>query len=399
MRRRHVVSLSAAFLGLLLLPWLSSGAAPGSARLREGTQAKPQQTQRTKKPPSAKMAEPWPDAAKLAARRKEAEGLKLFQQAEPLAFTLAADFKAVNRDRDLNSTKTFAGVLTVKSQEGGSADVPLQVTLQTRGNIRLKSTLCSFVPLRIEFAKESVDKTVFDGQSKLKLITHCDENPAFDQYVLLEYLAYRLYNVMTPRSFRVRPARATYVDSKTGKTLSTHNAVFIEDERDLARRMEGREVALPRLEFKDFDQDALTLMAVFQYMIGNTDYSIYALHNVHQVQTPAKAFYPIIWDFDITGLVDPRYGVPNQQLRDEIASVRKRLYRGPCRTVEEFEPTLAAFRAKQADVLALVGSIPGLSDSQRQKATDYLGEFFTTLGRKDLIKRELVDKCRSQPTM
>jgi hypothetical protein len=153
------------------------------------------------------------------------------------------------------------------------------------------------------------------------------------------------------------------------------------------------------MEFKDLDQDALTLMAVFQYMIGNTDYSIYALHNVHQVQTPAKVFYPIIWDFDITGLVDPRYGVPNEQLRNEIASVRNRLYRGPCRTMEEFEPTLAAFRAKQAEMQAAVASVPGLDSAQRDKAAKYLEEFFTTITRQDLTKRELIDKCRTGPTM
>jgi hypothetical protein len=397
MRYRHAVAIMVALLIALIPVGLWSIAAPGGADALQSAQAKPAQTQ--KKPPSAKLAEPWPDAAKLAERRKEAEELKLFQQEEPLVFTLAADFRAVNRDRELDSTKTFPAMLTVKGSAGGSADVPLQVTLQTRGNIRLKSTLCSFVPLRIDFAKKSVNKTVFDGQSKLKLVTHCDENPTFDQYVLLEYLAYRLYNVMTPRSFRARLAKATYVDSRNGKTLSTHNAVFIEDEDDLARRMDGRAVALPRMQFKDLDQDALTLMAVFQYMIGNTDYSIYALHNVHQVQTPAKVFYPIIWDFDITGLVDPRYAVPNQQLRSEIASVRNRLYRGPCRTMEEFEPTLDAFRAKQAEMQAAVASIPGLDSDHRRKATEYLEEFFTTLGRKDLAKRELVDKCKTGPTM
>jgi hypothetical protein len=397
MRYRHAVAIVVALLVALIPVGLLSVAAPGSADALQNAQAKSAQTQ--KKPPSAKLAEPWPDAAKLAERRKEAEELKLFQQEEPLVFTLAADFRAVNRDRELDSTKTFPAMLTVKGSAAGSADVPLKVTLQTRGNIRLKSTLCSFVPLRIEFAKKSVDKTVFDGQSKLKLVTHCDENATFDQYVLLEYLAYRLYNVMTPRSFRARLAKATYVDSRNGRTLSTHNAVFIEDEDDLARRMEGRAVALPRMQFKDLDQDALTLMAVFQYMIGNTDYSIYALHNVHQVQTPPNVFYPIIWDFDITGLVDPRYAVPNEQLRSEIASVRNRLYRGPCRTMEEFEPTLDAFRAKQAELQAAVASVPGLDSDHRRKATEYLEEFFTTLGRTNLAKRELVDKCDTGPTM
>ncbi len=389
----------AAIVGALLLlfsPARPAAPALGAVGVPHGTQAKPSQVQKPKKTPAARLAEPWPDAAKLAERRKDAEGRRLFQEAEPLAFTLAADFKAVNKDRDYASTKSFPAVLTVKGQEGG---VPLQVTLRTRGNIRLRSDVCSFAPLSIEFVKEGAKRTVFDGQSKLKLLAHCNEAQAFDQLVLLEYLAYRLYNVMTPRSFRVRLAQASYVDSKTGRTLSTHNAVFIEDEDDVARRMEGRAVELPGMLFKDFDQESLTLMALFQYMIGNPDYSVSGMHNVRAVQTPAKVFYPITWDFDVTGLVDPRYAVPNAQLRKEIAAVRARSYLGPCRSVEEFEPALAAFRAKQAEMQALVGAIPGLGDAERRKAVEYLGEFFAMLGRRDLVKRELVDTCHDRPTL
>jgi hypothetical protein len=180
-------------------------------------------------------------------------------------------------------------------------------------------------------------------------------------------------------------------------TLFTHNAILIEDEDDVARRMEGRAVALPRMAFKDFDQESLTLMTLFQFMIGNTDFSIYALHNVHMVQTPARVFYPIIWDFDISGLVNPRYGIPEPKLG--IASIRDRLYRGPCRTMEEFEPLLAVFRAKESEALALFDSLPGLSQAERRRATDYLKEFFTLLGRKDQLKRALVDPCSGRTTM
>src|SRR6185295_12477674 len=126
--------------------------------------------------------------------------------------------------------------------------------------------------------------------------------------------------------------------------------------------MDGRAVELPGLLFKDFDQESLTLMTVFQYMIGNPDYSITGMHNVRLVQTAAKVRHPITWDFDVTGLVDPRYEVPSARLKTAIAGVRVRSYLGPCRSAEEFEPTLAAFRGKQGEMQALVNSIPGLGD-------------------------------------
>src|SRR5436190_9005990 len=263
----------------------------------QGSQAKRGQTPAPRKPPAVRLAEPFPDAAKLAARRKDAQARRLFQSAEPLAVTLAADFKAVNRDRDLVSAKVFPAVLTVKGENGAVPIVPLQVNLRTRGNIRRQTGMCASVPLSIEFVKPDVKRTVFDGQNKLKLVVNCNEGHRFDQLVLLEYLAYRLHNVMTPHAFRVRLALATYVDSKSGRTLSTHNAVFIEDDDDVAARMDGRAVETPGLLFKDFDQESLTMMTVFQYMIGNPDYSISGQHNVRLVQTFANVRHLLAWDF------------------------------------------------------------------------------------------------------
>ena len=319
MRTPSVATMAVALLMLLPSPALRTRPAPGTVGVAHGSQARPGQTQTPKKPAEVKLAEPFPDAATLVARRKDAQTRRLFRAVEPLAVTLTADFKAVNRDRIPNSTKAFPAVLVVKGQDGVVPAVPLQVNLRTRGNIRLQSDTCAFAPLFIEFVKPDAKRTVFDGQNKLKLLGHCNESPRSDQLVLLEYLAYRLYNLMTPRSFRVRLAQATYVDSKSGRPLSTHNAVFIEDDDDVAARMEGRAVAMPGLLFKDFDQESLTLMTVFQYMIGNPDYSITGMHNVHLVQTAANVRHPITWDFDVTGLVDPQYAL-SQRAGDERPS-------------------------------------------------------------------------------
>ena len=390
MRCRHVVA-SVASLLILSSP---CAVCTGAAGFRPDAQAKPAGPQKGQKPaddPRAKLDEPWADAAKLAERRVEAEKRALFQQSEPLVFTLAADFRAVNADRDPDSTKTFPAVLTVPGEPGAPAPAPLEVTVQTRGILRLNLRTCSFVPLRINFPKKAGKDTVFAGQDRLKLVTHCENENLYDQYVLLEYLAYRIYNVLTPRSFRVRLARATYVDSARGKTIATRNAVFIEDDDDLARRMEGRSLEVPSLLFSDFDRNSLTSMMLFQYMIGNTDFSIYTLHNVRILQTPAKILYPIIWDFDISGLVNPVYAIPDPRLK--IADLRERLYRGPCRSMNEYEVALAVFRAKQAEVLALIDSVPGLTEGSRRNAARYLGQFYSLLGDKNRLKRELIDKC------
>jgi hypothetical protein len=167
--------------------------------------------------------------------------------------------------------------------------------------------------------------------------------------------------------------------------------MFLESDGDLARRLEGRIAELPRVVFKELDSDALTLMMLFEYLIGNTDLSIYALHNVRLVQNQARELHAVPYDFDYSGLVDARYAAPAARL--SLKTVQERLYRGPCRTPEEWQPFLAVFRAKKAEVMAEVDSVPGLEPGSRRQAKAYLDGFYTTIDDRGALKRELIDAC------
>ena len=206
-----------------------------------------------KKSPYLKMSEPWPEPAVLQARRTEADRRPLFQKADPLAFALAADFKMINKDRRPDSTARYPGILTVTDERG--REQTLHVRLSPRGHFRRMARNCSFVPLRVEFVKEETTGTVFEGQTTLKLGTHCQDDREYEQITLREYLTYPLFNVVTPRSFRARLARATYLDAKSGKSVASRYAIFIERDNEVARRLGGRDIPLPRTEFKDFHAD------------------------------------------------------------------------------------------------------------------------------------------------
>jgi hypothetical protein len=272
------------------------------------------------------------------------------------------------------------------------------VNLRTRGHFRLRATSCAFAPLRLQFAKDEVKATIFDGQKTLKLITHCRNDKEYEQYTLREYLVYRSMNLLTPRSFRSRLTKASYIQASDGKPLITRLGLFLEDDDDVARRMEGRVAELPRALFKDLDQPSLTLAMVFEYMIGNTDFSIYALHNVRLVRTPSRAIYMVPYDFDLSGLVNTAYAIPDRAFG--LKSVRDRLYRGPCRSLEDLEPVLDQFKARKDDILKLYDSLPELDGSYRREAKDYLGEFFGTIGRQGDIKRTFIGgQCAGKPTM
>jgi len=279
--------------------------------------------------------------------------------------------------------KQFAGVLSVDG-----IDTPVKVG--SRGHLRLKSQTCEFVPIKVAFPAGSLTGTVFEGQTTLKLGTHCRSDRDVDQYVIREYLAYKLANIVTPLSFRARLARATYVDSRSKKTLSRHSALFLEHENDVARRLRGREIKLPHMAFNELDQDALTTMMMLEYMLGNTDYSIWTLHNVVIVQDKTRKFFPVPYDFDLSGMVHAPYAAPDPRL--SLRSVTDRLYRGPCRTLDAFQAAAEPFRAHRVEMMAAVDAV-GLEEVHKREVKEYLESFFRRIATPESIKKTFVDGC------
>jgi hypothetical protein len=348
-----------------------------------------------KKNPLLKLAQPWDEPAVLAARRDEAQERPLFQSSEPLAFTLAADFSTIEKDRNPESAKRYPAVLTVVDARG--REQTLHVRVGPRGHLRRMARTCEFVPLRVEFPRNDVAGGVFDGQTTLKLGTHCRDEDAFDQYVLREYLTYRVQNLITPQSFRARLARGTYVDAKSGKKLTSRYALWLENDNDVARRMGGRIVELERLQFKDVDASALQMMMLFNYMIGNTDFSLYALHNVKIVQDPSRTLFTVPYDFDLSGFVNPPYAAPDRRLG--IRTVSDRLYRGPCVSADDNEKAAMAFRDKQDAILATVDSFKEIDGRTKSEMKSFLAGFFKSIGSASGVKKTFVDGCKATPTM
>jgi hypothetical protein len=353
-----------------------------------------QPAKQAKKSPHLKLIEPWPAPEVLKKRREDSEALPLFRSAEPIVFTLAADFKSLNKDRNPESKKLFPGELKVPGEGGKEVTIPVQ--LSARGHLRRNPRTCDFVPIRIEFPKDGRAGTVFARQEALKLVVQCVKGGNYEQYILKEYLNYRLFNVITPRSFRARLARVNYVEKATGQSTGTRQAMFIEDDGDVAKRMEGRIAALPRLKFNDVHSDSLMPAMIFNYMIGNTDFSIYANHNVKLVLRPDKSIHPVPYDFDISGMVHPPYAAPDPNLG--ITSVRDRLYRGPCRPHEQVDPYIANFVAKKDQLFAIPATIPGLDKDSQKGVKDYLDDFYSSIKTTKDVKRLFVG-CKDKETM
>ena len=256
---------------------------------------------------------------------------------------------------------------------------------------------CSLVPLRVEFQKEAMDGTPFEGQTTLKLGTGCEDSKEFEQITLREYLAYPMFNMVTPLAFRARLGRATYVDDKSKKKKGPRYALFIEHENEVARRNEGRIVELPRVSFADVDGETLTRAMLYEFMIGNTDMSIWALHNIRLIQKPNRTLIVVPYDFDLSGFVHAPYAIPDRKLG--LRSVVDRLYRGPCRTTEQFDAAAAPFRAKRGELLSVVEGMKDLEAPARSEIKDYLESFFRTIDKPDSIKKNFVNGCKTGAMM
>lgn len=315
----------------------------------------------------------------------------LFSSEEMLRMTIVMDVKAVLRDVGDDRREHPAEI--IYHADGKEITVPLKV--RTRGHFRRDPMNCDFPPLRLNFAKETSANSMFEGQDKLKLVTHCrTRGNKHEQNVLKEYLAYRIYNHFTEESYRVRLVEMAYADSKGKKDTLYKMGFLIEPTSQLLKRCGCEKVDIPNVRPDQCDRTKTNIMAVFQYMIGNTDWSIPAGHNVilmrsHFSQPPVAVPY----DFDWCGLVDAVYAVPNPILG--IENVKVRLFRGYCRTEEEFEQGFQEFRNCEEEIYRLVGSIPRLAEQEQKKISRYLDYFYKTINNPRSVQSEIHNVCRS----
>src|SRR3989442_8425655 len=263
---------------------------------------------------------------------------RLFDAPEALSLTLTADFNAVSKDRG-ESKQEHAGVLAFVGPAGDS--VALDVRLRTRGHFRLQRRICDFPPLKLSFDKQQVKHTVFAGQGGLKLVVHCQDRDSYEQNLLQEYLLYRVFNLITEKSFRARLARVTYLDRSGKAKPVTRYAFFIEDDDPIARRQDAPVIEQKGLTQLDTEGAHTGLVAMFADLIGKTDFSFAGLHKLRMIRDSTGGVFAVPYDFDWSGLDSARSAVPHPRLG--IKSVRERLYRGYCRTPEQLGPTIARF--------------------------------------------------------
>ena len=326
-------------------------------------------------------------AAGQASAPGETQVPALFSSHELIEFTIETDYGALRGDRTQDSEYRPA-ILTVTDDEGTAHTIDIRV--RTRGNFRLQN--CQFPPMRVNFPRNRVGGTVFDGQNGIKLVSHCRDRDDDEQNVIEEYLVYRTYNLLTDESFRVRLARVTYGDSEDDDDPVVRYAFFIEEAEAMAERLGALYLEIGQADPRSFGAEEAVRISVFQYMVGNTDWSMVRFHNAEVLQASGGVYVPVPYDFDWTGFVSARYAQPNERLG--IRNVRQRIYRGFCRPTFDFSTVYSQFVDIRADLEALYTGQEGLDEDNARNAVEYLDDFYEDIESPERARDRLERDCR-----
>jgi len=321
---------------------------------------------------------------------------KLFSQFGEMQVTLTGPWNTIKKNK--KKEDRYPVQLVYTGADGARHTIDAEVSL--RGITRRR--ICRFPPLKLHFDKKNLKGTEFRGNKSLKLVTYCDINRKYEQYYIKEYLTYRIYNLITDYSFRARPMVIEYKESDKDDSI-TRFGFLIEDVDDVAKRNDLEELSIASVPFRDLDPATTSRLSLFQFMIGNLDWAATSgpkddscCHNSKLIGAgnDVNPKYSVPYDFDSSGLVNAHYAAPPKGLK--VRNIRQRLYRGFCTFNDELPQTVALFKEKKSDILALFQSNTHLSDYSRERANDYIEDFYKIIDDPDSLQEDIIGKCRGQ---
>ena len=225
----------------------------------------------------------------------------LFSNKKPLKIKLNYSNKNLNKN---TNDSTFIKSKLIFFEKKINKEI--QVSLRARGNFRRKH--CYFTPVKIKIKKSDALNTIFSDNRTLKLVLPCKNNRDKNDNILKEFIAYKIYEIISLYYFKTRRLEVDYTNQKNKKGINYNLAGFlIEDDDKVAKRFDGKIVKrkISPLAMDDFNSVNLSF---FNFLIGNTDFSSAHQHN-GKLLFYEKKIIPIPYDFDLTGWVKTKYGL------------------------------------------------------------------------------------------
>lgn len=315
------------------------------------------------------------------------DSLRIFTDDKPLDISIATNLKLLLNERQTNKYQN--ALVTLKLPD--STEASEQILIRTRGKFRLNN--CAMPSLSLNFRTPTSPKLSF--LKELKLVNTCKNGVDYEQVLIKEYLVYKIFNLLTDMSFRVRLLRIKYEDIQGRGKPSTKYAILLENVDVMAARNNCREINFDKEKIRNLNRTHTTLVDVFQYMIGNTDWSMFMNHNIKLIRSRKDSLslpYPVPYDFDFGGLVNAEYAVPAETL--PIQTVRDRLYRGFPRTMEELQEIFDIYNKQKEKIYALINNCEFLLSSNKKDMIRYLDDFYRTINNKKEVQKVFIDNAR-----
>jgi len=319
----------------------------------------------------------------------EVSRVAFFEEDQMLTMDLSTDLKKLLTTKQLDTYQPATATIRFPD----STVMTEKIKLTARGEFRRAN--CYIPTMKLDF-KDSAKSSRLANLKKLKLVCGCSTGENDERLVLKEFLIYKMYNLLSDMSFRVRLLLINYKDTR-GKVKSySQYGFFIEDVDDMAKRNKCKEVQAPAFHPNLTNKPLMNLVDIFQYMIGNTDWSVPGYHNIKLMRLKADSLsapYAIPYDFDFAGLVNASYASPREELG--ITSVRERLYRGFPRNMTEIEVTLQIFRDKREEIHKLVNNFSILDSRSRKDFLKYVDDFYDMIDNKKAVERVFINGART----
>jgi len=315
----------------------------------------------------------------------------LFDADEIFEISLRGNTRELLNDRSEKSTY-HPITLSYKKSDGSEIDMPVE--MKTRGHFRKLKGNCTYPPLLIKFSPNSLHRSsIFKEQSKLKLVMPCTG----DDYIIREWLAYKIYNLVTPQSFKVRLVKVKLEDSKNRKSINAFYGLLLEEEQQMAARNKAT-IVEQQLKPYQTQQDAFLRTAVFEYLIGNTDWSVEYLQNIKLIKIGGSSLpVTVPYDFDHSGIVNAPYAHPAEELL--LRSVQDRRSRGYCISdLKTFEPTIALYNKVKKDIYDLYTNCTYLDAKSLKSTIKFLDGFYETINNQKAWRKEFAYPCDKNGT-
>lgn len=318
----------------------------------------------------------------------------LFQSDEILDVRIVAPVSTLVSERPID--EELPGIFQYTNSAGEA--VEFDIELRTRGRFRRDRDTCRFPPLRLNFVKSQTKGTLFHKQDKVKLVTHCQNSSKYGEVLLREYVAYRLLNVMTDISFRVRLLRITYVENERQRDDDVRYGFIIEHRDRLAKRTGKSVLEISNTRPRSLNPEFANMISLYHYLIGNTDFSSVkgpkgemCCHNHVLFGNEGEAVWSVPYDFDQAGLVDAPHAAPSQNFN--IRTVKHRLYRGRCMHNDYVNTTIANFQSKREELFQVIDELKIAQSRTTKSMTSYIEKLFKTLESEKRVNSFLIKKC------